>query len=72
MTMKPRPLTVRLTVVVTIDPEAWQLAYGVDASDRNALREDVASYLTTHVQETAGRDEDAITDVTVQTPGGGR
>jgi hypothetical protein len=44
------PVKVRVTVTVAIDPEAWVLNYGTDASVQ-AVRADVQAYITSLVQD---------------------
>lgn len=42
---EPRPLTVKVTVTVTLkDPEQWTVAFGTEG--RAAIRDDVKSYVS--------------------------
>jgi len=46
-----KPIRVRVVTIVDVDPQAWQDEYGIDASDKAALRQDGKTYFATHAQD---------------------
>jgi hypothetical protein len=46
-------MKVSMTVTFTIDPEAWDQAYGT-GTDAAAIREDVRDYFTNYLRESNG------------------
>lgn len=58
-TSKPNPITVSVSLTLTVDPEAWALTYNVEGAA--AIREDVRSYVLDMVQNCAAADEKCIT-----------
>lgn len=59
-----KPINVRVSMTVEVDPEAWELEYGDDASDRAALRESVGSYVRNQINASTAVESGAILNVT--------
>lgn len=59
--MKPGPNTVHLTLTlkITVDAEAWELAYGVRG--KRAIAADVKNYILNGVQSSVAGEECALT-----------
>lgn len=61
MTTGPKTITVSVSLKLTVDPEAWNLAYGTGA-DRKSVVEDVRSYFLNMAQQCAAAEEGGITE----------
>lgn len=53
-------MKVRMNITVEVDPEAWERTYGVDMTDRKALREDVVRYCNGCVEDSAAANEGCL------------
>ena len=54
-------MKVRVTLVVEVDPETWEMIYG---TGRKELRDDVKQYALGQLQQSAAADEGGIIRVT--------
>lgn len=54
-------MKIRIEMTVEVDPQAWELTYGIPADDTKQLRADVKSYLLWQVHGSAAANEGAIT-----------
>lgn len=55
MSADTRPVRVRVTMTIEVDPAAWSDAYGVEG--RRNIAEDVRVYAVGYVQQSAAADE---------------
>lgn len=59
-------MRVTVTLVLDVDPEAWDLAYGT-GTDQAAVRADVKDYAADQVRHSAAGTEGGIRSVEVRT-----
>lgn len=60
-----KTIKVNVTLSLTIDPEAWNLAYGCGETAA-LIREDVRSYFLNIAQQCAASEEDAIVEAKIR------
>ena len=53
-------MKVRITLTVEVNPDTWEQTYGVDKTNRKALREDVVAYCLGSISESAAANEGAM------------
>lgn len=51
MSAASKPVKVRVSMTVEVDPELWEQEYGIDKTDRAALRDDVRGYYLSVAQD---------------------
>lgn len=63
MSADSKPIKVRVSMTIEVDPEIWELEYGDDPADKAALRETVRAYAQQQVAGSAAADSGAIRSV---------
>lgn len=58
----PKTIKVTVSMTLTIDPEAWDLAYG-NGTDRKAVTEDVRSHMLNLAQGMTAAEEGGLLEV---------
>ena len=60
-----KPIKVTVSATITVDPDAWALAYGT-STDRTAVTDDVRSYVLNELQGLAPVDEGGFLHIVVK------